>query len=350
MSTIEQPSSLEQPAVNGANGHIKQEVSALDIDRWTGFIPPKQIHISHPWLSRYYDSTILHNAIGAENIITTDKEIYGNPSHPIAFRIGNGGAGYTHVLDLLCTTFIQNRGNDFRIAWVANHTRLTQVALLADIVQVALTYEPEIEELTVKEGWCRRVCAPAFWDHFVIVGPKTNPAGLPPGVEPSMAMRRIVEKRALFHTRGDGSATYTKEQSLWEEASVDASTISADLLQTHALPPYQALEQAEKDNAYLLTDRATFLAAKEGGTIPGLTVYVEGGEGLLNPCSALINTRVPNSPEQRLGVSFAQWMGQEQAQTIVKGYGKDWKAQMPLFTAIGREEFGEGEKLAGRDL
>lgn len=319
------------------------------LDLWTDFIPPELIHRSHPWVSRYYSSTILTQTIGSDLISTTAKEVYGNNIHPIAFCIGNGGAGYTGILKVLCLKFIWSHGGDFRITWDANHSRHTQLALLADIVQVALTYEPDIEKLAEQEGWCRRVCAPAFWDHFILVGPNSNPAGVTPGCDSSHALRKIAECEALFHTRGDGSATFEKEHKLWKEAGIDAAT-SANWLRTHAVPPYPALERAARDGAYLLTDRATFLTAKKDGVIPDLLVYVEGGEMLLNPCSAVINTKVPDSTSQRLATRFTEWLAEEPAQSILRGYGRVWEHGMPLFTGARQQDFGREEKLAGRTL
>ena len=309
---------------------------------------PDQIQTCHPWVSRLATSIITKNTVGSDLTSTVDKEVYGSHINPIAFRIGNGGAGYTGILKALCLKFISNHGASFRISWVANRSRYTQVALLADIVQVALTYEPELEELTVEEGWCRRVCAPAFWDHFILAGPSSNPAGITPGGDWNGAFKQIAKLGSLFNTRGDGSATFEKEQKLWKEAHVDPS--SASWLQTQTLTPYSALLRAEQDGAYLLTDRANFLTAKKDGTIPDLKVYIEGGEQLLNPCSALINTKVADSPSQRLAIQFAEWLAGDDAQSLIRGYGRVWEQGKPLFTGAKQAEFGDDEYLAGENL
>ena len=331
------------------NGDSIQSTSIED--QWAGSTLPPQIPVSHPWLSRYYPSVILKNSFGPSGpptISTINTEVYGNPVHPILFRIGNGGAGYTRILELLCNKFIWTHGSDFCIGWVANHSRHSHIALLADVVQVTLTYEPEVEELTVKEGWCRRVQAPSFWDHFVLVGPKSNPAGLEPGCRIGEALGMIATTGALFQTRGDGSATFKREIKLWKAAGVDTSSVS--WLQTHPIPPYKALEKAAQDGAYILTDRGTFLTAKQDGTIPDLVVCVEGGKQLQNPCSALINTKVPDSLAQRMAVQFAEWLGGETAQSIFRGYGRVWAQGMPLFTPAEQVAFGEEDRLVGRDL
>ena len=315
---------------------------------------PSKIPVTHPYLSRHHPSSILNNSHGPSGpptVSTTPTEIYGPQTSPVLFRIGNGGAGYTRILKVLCLKFIWTHGNDFRIAWVSNHSRHSLIALLGDVVQVALTYEPEVEEGCVREGWMRRVSeGPVFWDHFILVGPKGNPARVGAGCEVGEALRVVAEsKDAVFHTRGDGSATFEREQRLWKAAGVDISSSSL-CLQTHVLPPYQALSKAGEEGAYLLTDRGTFLTAKQDGLIPDLVVYVEGGNELLNPCSALINTKVLDSPAQRMAVRFAEWLGSDVAQAYFREYRRVWEQGMPLFTPASQQEFREEDKLVGRDL
>ena len=350
MAKVVQSPPADEPITKGikSTGQEKEH-NETPSDQWPeDFAPPAQLPISHPWLSRYYASAILYadnGPAGSDTINTTETKVYGNNVHPIAFRIGNGGAGYTRILRVLALKFIWTHGNDFRIGWVANHSRFTQAALLGDVVQIALTYEPENEELAVREGWAERICKPAFWDHFILVGPKSNPAGVEARCDVSKAFKQVAREDAVFHTRGDGSATFERTQKLFKAADIDSS--SASWIHTHALAPFQALERADKDSAYTLTDRATFLTAKQAGVIPELVVYVESRDQLQNPCSALINTKVPESPGQRMAVTFAEWLKGETAQGIISGYGRVWDIGLPLFTPAEREDFGDEEGLVG---
>ena len=89
-------------------------------DQWRDFIPPASIPISHPWMARYFPSQILHHEqgpAGSSEISTVDKEVYhltdpakdgsSDKTPPsIAFRIGNGGAGYTGLLRALSETYL----------------------------------------------------------------------------------------------------------------------------------------------------------------------------------------------------------------------------------------------------
>lgn len=322
--------------------------------------PPEHIDILHPWLARYHQSQLLRGTAypgaASESISTEDKEVYGDSSHPVLFRIGNGGAGYTGVLKVLAECYIATHGGDFGIGWVANHSRHTQVALLGDVVQVALTYEPYNEEIAINERWCRRVCR-ALNDHFILVGGARNTAGVHVGDSAIEAMRTIAEHAqgeghdTVFHTRKDGSATYQKEQELWRATGLE---IQHDgWLQPYPLSPYDALVTAANTTSggvYLLTDRATYLTAKQDGVIPDMRVYAEGGLELLNPCSALINTKVPASPSHRAAADFADWLSSQEAQDTIGDYGKDWSHGMPLFTVAAQDDFAERDRLTGSAL
>ncbi|UJO13307.1 Tungstate-binding protein TupA [Fulvia fulva] len=316
---------------------------------------PQCIAVTHPHVARYRKTRLLeqdHGPAGSQSLSTIDQEVYGDPRHPIRFRIGNGGAGFTGLLRVLSESYIREHGNDFGIGWVANHSRYSQLALLADVVQVALTYEPDNEDLAIGEGWAVRVCR-AFNDHFVLAGPESD-LGARTIVEGlrSIAQRNLVAdsgpqrlQQLIFHTRGDGSATYCKERSLWKAAGTDIE--NSKWVKTYAVAPYDALRRAEAEGAFLISDRATFLSAKEDGVISSLRVHVEGGPELLNPCSALVRddaTRMA-CQEGANACDFAKWLSGSKAQDIIHDYGRDWKLEKPLFTVATQKEFAEDDRL-----
>lgn len=215
-----------------------------------------------------------------------------------------------------------------------NHSRHTQIALLGDIVQVALTYEPEWEDIGIAEGWAERVTL-AFNDRFMLVGPASNPAGVGLGADIKMAMRDVATygadlqggHQALFHTRGDGSATHYKELQLWGLCGVDLAHAGL-WRQRIALTPYEALKRADADGAYTITDRATFCTVVEDGAASNLRVFVEDGKHLANPCAALINVK---APVNQLAREFAHWLASGEAQGIIEDFGKSWKLGLPIF-------------------
>lgn len=271
--------------------------------------------------------------------------MYGDATAPLGFRLGNGGAGHTGLLRELSEAFIRRHDKKFRIEWVINHSRHTQIALLGDIVQVGLTYEPEWEDIGIAEGWAERVTM-AFHDRFILVGPASNPANVSVRADIKVAMREIAyhgeklrgaaaaHQKALFHSRGDGSATHYKELQLWGLCGMDLAYANS-WRQRIPLTPYEALRRADQAGAYAITDRATFLTAKRDGVVSDLTVYVEDGKHLVNPCAALINLKAPSN---RLARGFSHWLASEEAQGIIENFGKKWKLRLPIFAPRSRDQ------------
>lgn len=321
---------------------------------WEDFRPPGQLPINHPWLSRHCPSVLTYfdNGSAGSNTVSTEmREVYGNEEDAVAFRIGCGSAGYTGIFKALSERYIATHGGDFAIGMVRNISRHTQVALLADIVQIAFTQEPHNDDLAIAEGWCERACR-VFNDHFILVGPTANPAGISIGASMAEALQTMtacgipqVNNRRLFHSNGDGSSTFFKKQKLWLSAGIDLS--NAKWAKAYGMSPYSALKNAAKDCAYILTDRATYLTAKHHGLIPRMRVFVEGGLDLMNPCSALLNT-MTSSERNEAAAQFADWLSSDDAQEIIRQYGRDWSYGKSLFTTAHQDEFEESARLAGR--
>lgn len=311
--------------------------------------------MSDPFFKRFANSAIQvpDDYPGVSNLIhTRASAIYGDATHRLAFRLGNGGAGHTGILRMLCEYFIASRGGGFCIEWVSNHSRHSQIALLGDVVQVALTYEHEYEDLTIQEGWAERV-AKVFNDHFILVGPAANPAGVPVDGTITDAMKAIAEygfssdqrhNDGIFQTRGDGSATFYKELALWDLAQVDLSSAKSWRV-TKPGTPYEALLNADRTGTYIITDRATYLTARRDKALVSTVPFVEGGPELLNPCSALINTKAPHNV---LAKDFASWLGTREVQQMIAKYGQRWSVATPIFSAAEQQDVTKAERLVAK--
>lgn len=311
--------------------------------------------VSDPIFKRFAKSAIQvpDDYPGVSNLIhTRASATYGDVSHPLAFRLGNGGAGHTGILRLLCEYFIASRGGGFCIEWVSNHSRHSQIALLGDAVQVALTYEPEYENLAIQECWAERL-AKVFNDHFILVGPAANPAGVVVDCAIDDAMEAIAvygfsngqkHEDGVFQTRGDGSATFYKELALWHRAHVDLSSAESWRV-TKPGTPYEALLNADRTGGYLITDRATYLTAKRDKALVSTVPFIEGGPELLNPCSALVNTKAPYNALAR---DFGSWLGTQEVQQMVAKYGQRWSVATPIFSPAKQQDVEQAERLVAK--
>lgn len=110
-----------------------------------------------------------------------------------------------------------------------------------------------------------------MYNFFVLCGPSDDPAGVREAADAGAAFQAIADSKSKFISRGDGSGTHTKELSLWPEAlgiTEDAESFAdyTDWYISANAGMGACLVMAEEMNAYILTDKATYLTfAVNGG-------------------------------------------------------------------------------------
>ena len=145
----------------------------------------------------------------------------------------------------------------------------------ADLI---LVHAKAKEEEFVAEGFARTVEGfdaeriSFLYNYFVLCGPAEDPAGAKDSASVLDAFAAIAAGEYPFISRGDGSGTHTKELSLWpEELGITAEAASFagyTSWYTSANAGMGAcLVMAEQMNAYILTDKATFLTFQANGGI-----------------------------------------------------------------------------------
>ena len=65
-----------------------------------------------------------------------------------------------------------------------------------------------------------------MYNDFVVVGPRTDPAGVQGITDVATALAQVAAKQAMFVSRGDDSGTHKLELSLWKTAGVNVSAAS----------------------------------------------------------------------------------------------------------------------------
>lgn len=166
-----------------------------------------------------------------------------------------------------------------------------------------------------------------MYNDFVIVGPEDDPAGIKGLGSASEAFGRIEEAQATFISRGDESGTHTKEKSIWAEAGIEptgAWYVSA------GQGMGDVLTMAEEQQAYTLSDRATYLSRTLEGI--DLVILVEGDPILFNPYG-VIAVNPEKSPEIKAeaATEFIDWLISVPTQEKIGRYGVE-EFGSPLFT------------------
>lgn len=180
-----------------------------------------------------------------------------------------------------------------------------------------------------------------MYNDFVILGPASDPAGIKGMTDAGAALIKISETQSPFISRGDNSGTHTKEQSLWEATGLTLiEAADVDPTKPYKRPEgewYQSVGQgmgavltiANEQQAYTLSDRATYLARKLEGT--ELEILVEGDSRLFNPYGVIeVNPEKCPNVNAAGAHAFVEWMTSLETQTLISQFGAD-KFGQPLF-------------------
>jgi len=197
----------------------------------------------------------------------------------------------------------------------------------ADVVFV---HDQPAEEKFVAEGWgLKRL--PVMYNDFVLVGPKTDPAGVA-GKDIVAALGKLAAGGAPFISRGDKSGTHAAELRYWKSAGIDPAAAKPAGYRECGCGMGPALNIASSSNAYALTDRGTWLSFKNRGD---LAVLVEGDTKLFNQYGVIVvNPAKHPHVKKDLAQAFADWVVSPAGQASIAAYRID--GQQLFFPNAGK--------------
>src|SRR5438552_7321042 len=184
----------------------------------------------------------------------------------------------------------------------------------ADVVFV---HAKPAEEKFLAEGFgVKRY--PVMYNDFVLIGPKSDPVGINGGKDIVAGLKAIKDKGAPFISRGDRSGTHLAELNLWKLAGIDIEKDKGPWYKSIGQGMGAALNTASASNAYVLTDRGTWLAFKNRGE---LVIAVEGDKRLFNQYGVmLVNPDKHPTVKKQLGQQFIDWLISPEGQRAIAGY------------------------------
>ena len=183
----------------------------------------------------------------------------------------------------------------------------------ADVVFV---HDKAEEEKFVAEGFGVKR-QEVMYNDFVIVGAKGDPAKAT-GKDVLEGLRRIAAAKTPFISRGDRSGTHAAELRYWEEAGVDLRAVRGDWYKEIGQGMGPALNTASAQNAYVLTDRGTWLSFKNRGD---LTVLVEGDRRLFNQYGVMLVSPAKHPHVKAAeGQAFIDWLVSAEGQKAIADY------------------------------
>ena len=187
----------------------------------------------------------------------------------------------------------------------------------ADVVFV---HDKSAEEAFVAEGAGidRR---DVMYNDFILIGPKADPAQAANDEDITVALKAIMAVKAPFVSRGDRSGTHAAELRLWADAGIDIATAKGPWYRETGSGMGASLNIASAMNAYLLSDRGTWLAFKNRGD---LAILVQGDKRLFNQYGViLVNPARYPQVKRAEAQAFIDWLVSPEGQAAIAGYKID---------------------------
>lgn len=258
---------------------VLNEVGADSFIKWMSLAATRTNYIQTYGVENYkealfylLDSAPLYNGTAADLAYTTTKSASNEIKISTTTSVNDTG-----LLQYLAGKFQEETGWKLLIT-SAGTGKAIQNAKDGN-ADMLLVHAKAQEEAFVDLGYARVVDGftseriSFMYNYFVLVGPKTDPAGVKSKASIVEGFQAIKNTQSKFVSRGDNSGTHTKEIALWKLAGEndigwDTATSTAVYPQTYtwytaaAAGMTASLAVANETNAYILSDKGTYLANK----------------------------------------------------------------------------------------
>ncbi|HEY3554514.1 MAG TPA: substrate-binding domain-containing protein [Casimicrobiaceae bacterium] len=159
---------------------------------------------------------------------------------------------------------------------------------------------------------------PVMYNDFVLIGPKDDPAHVAGGEDIASALQKIAAAKSPFVSRADKSGTYSAELRLWKAAGVDIASVKGPWYRETGSGMGPALNTAAGMNAYILSDRGTWLNFHNRRD---LGIVVQGDKRLFNQYGVmLVNPQKHPNVKKDLGQRFIDWLVSPRGQAAIASY------------------------------
>jgi tungstate transport system substrate-binding protein len=176
--------------------------------------------------------------------------------------------------------------------------------------------KPAEEKFMAEGGGVRRF--DVMYNDFVVIGPKSDPAHIANEKNVLEAFRKIAVAKAPFISRGDRSGTNAAELRYWADLGINPATETGGWYREIGQGMGAVLNMASNANAYVLSDRGTWLSFKNRGE---LAILVEGDKRLFNQYGVmLVNPAKHPNVKVTEGQAFIDWLISAEGQKTIADY------------------------------
>jgi tungstate transport system substrate-binding protein len=218
---------------------------------------------------------------------------------------------FRHLLPL----FQQDTGIEVRVVAVGTGQAI-ELAQRGDADVLFVHHKPS-EEKFVAEGF-GVARFDVMYNDFVVVGPRTDPAGVKGMTDVAAALAQVAAKQAIFVSRGDNSGTHKLELSLWKVAGGNVAAASGTWYREVGAGMGATLNTASGLGAYSLTDRGTWISFKNRGN---LAILIAGDSRLFNQYGVmLVNPKKHPHVKATDGQVFIDWLLSDRGQQAIAAF------------------------------
>jgi len=237
------------------------------------------------------------------------------PSNPNLILATTTSTQDSGLLDVLVPMFEEQTG--YKVQTVAVGTGEALKMGEEGNADVLLVHAPS-SEVTFMDGGNGKDRFLVMHNDFILVGPASDPAGIK-GLGPKDAFVAIYNAGAPFVTRADDSGTYKKEVTFWTKAQLEPKGQAWYIETGQGMGA--SLTVASEKGAYILTDRATYLANKDKLQ---LEILLEGNNALLNVYHVItVNPDKWPKINYEGALAFAKFMTDPATQKVIGTFGVD---------------------------
>jgi tungstate transport system substrate-binding protein len=158
-----------------------------------------------------------------------------------------------------------------------------------------------------------------MYNDFILIGPHNDPAKIKGDTNVIIALKKIVQSKSKFVSRGDDSGTDQMEQSYWKTAGIKPTEINQSHWYFSAGQGMgEVLMMSGEMRAYTLTDRGTYIAFRDR---IGLPILVEGDPPMFNPYGIIaVNPKKYPDVNYKGATALISWITSKEGQQLIASF------------------------------
>ncbi len=260
------------------------------------------------------------------------------PANPEIILASTTSTRDSGLMDVLIPVFEQKTGYKMKPVYVGSGAAMTMGQ--QGNADVLLVHSPTAEVTFMQGGYGvnRRL---VMHNDYLIVGPKTDPAGIKGITVATDALKKIADAKINFYSRGDNSGTDVLEKSLWKKIGISVADNSTSNPAWYieggtGTGMLDLLRIASEKNGYTITDRSTYVANSKA---IGLDILVQGDPVLLNIYHVIqVNPEKFPKVNAEGAKAFSDFMVSADTQALIAKYGLDKYGLALFFADAGKTE------------